>query len=144
MARVMAAHCLPDGRFSTRLSTGSVGHAETSARHHSGHRMRVSLCQSPRAQRLRDNACHQKERLRALPRNGRSAPMGRPTPVAIRFYRLYLRDAGDQIVRTHDVELGSDDDARQLAARMLNEQTADRCAEVWDRTRLVCTVRKFE
>ena len=71
-------------------------------------------------------------------------PTVRPTPVAIRFYRIYLRDAGNLIVRTHDVDLGSDDDARQLAARMLNEQTTDRCAEVWDRTRLVCTVRKFE
>ena len=70
--------------------------------------------------------------------------MVRPTPVAIRFYRIYLRDAGNLIVRTHDVDLGSDDEARQLAARMLNEQTADRCAEVWDRTRLVCTVRRGE
>ena len=71
-------------------------------------------------------------------------PMVRPTPVTIRFYRIYLRDAGNLIVRTPDVDLGSDDEARQLAARMLNEQTADRCAEVWDRTRLVGTVRRGE
>jgi hypothetical protein len=70
--------------------------------------------------------------------------MVQPSPAAIRFYRIYLRDAGNLIVRTHDVDLESEDDARRLAARMLNEQTADRCAEVWDRRRLVCTVRKGE
>jgi len=42
----------------------------------------------------------------------------------------------------HDAELASDEDARELAARILNERTAYPCAEVWDRTRLVCTVHK--
>ena len=69
--------------------------------------------------------------------------MVRPTPVTIRFYRIYPPRSW-QLVLTHDVDLASDDEARQLAGRMLNEQTADRCAEVWDRTRLVCTVRKSE
>jgi len=64
--------------------------------------------------------------------------------VAIRSYRIYLRDAENALARPHDVDLPSDKEARQLATHMLDEQTAYPCAEVWDRARLVCTLRKGE
>lgn len=60
---------------------------------------------------------------------------------ATRSYRIYLRDAKDHIAKAHDVDFGSDKDARHLAATML-EQAIYACAEVWDRARLVCTTRK--
>ena len=66
----------------------------------------------------------------------------RSTTTAIHSYRIYLRDSGNLIAHTHDVDLGSDEDARQLASLMLDEQIAYPCAEVWERTRHVCTVRK--
>ena len=68
--------------------------------------------------------------------------MQQSTTIAIRSYRIYLRDAANALARPHDVDLASDEDARQLAALMLDEQTTYPCAEVWDRTRLVCTVRR--
>ena len=66
----------------------------------------------------------------------------RSTTTAIRSYRIYLRDAENVLAQGHDVELPSDEDARELAARMLREKPTHPCAEVWDRARLVCTVRK--
>ena len=63
---------------------------------------------------------------------------------AIRPYRLYFRDASNLLARSHDVDLTSDDDARQLAVLMLVKQTAYPCVEVWDRARLVCKVRREE
>jgi hypothetical protein len=68
--------------------------------------------------------------------------MRQSTITAIRSYRIYLRDAENVLARSHEVELASDEEARQLAVWMLDEQTAYPCAEVWDRARLVCTVRK--
>jgi hypothetical protein len=68
--------------------------------------------------------------------------MPEPSPAAIRTYRIFLRDGDNQILRAHEVDLASDEEARQLAAWMLDEQTDYPCAEVWDRVRLVCTVRK--
>ena len=68
--------------------------------------------------------------------------MSQSTTVAMRSYRIYLRDAKNVLARAHDVELTSDEDASKLAALMIEEQTIHPCAEVWDRTRLVCTVRK--
>jgi hypothetical protein len=68
----------------------------------------------------------------------------RSTTTAIRSYRVYLRDAGDQLVRSHDVDLASDEDARSLALLVLDQQAAYPCVEVWDRARLVCAVRKGE
>jgi hypothetical protein len=68
--------------------------------------------------------------------------MALPPTTAIRPYRIYLRDAENVLAEGHDAELASDEDARELAARILNERTAYPCAEVWDRTRLVCTVRR--
>ena len=62
--------------------------------------------------------------------------------IAIRSYRIYLRDASNRLARPHDVDLASDEDARELAALMLDGQAVYPCAEVWDRARLVCTVRK--
>jgi hypothetical protein len=61
---------------------------------------------------------------------------------ATRSYRIYLRDAENVLARSHEVELASDEEARGLAVRMLGEQQSHPCAEVWDRARLVCTVRK--
>jgi hypothetical protein len=68
--------------------------------------------------------------------------MPQPAPTAIRSYRIYFRDGDNQIARSHDVDLASDEEARELAALMLDEQTAHPCAEVWERARLVCTVRR--
>src|ERR1700732_3940952 len=64
--------------------------------------------------------------------------MALPSTTSIRPYRIYLRDAENLLAQGHDAELASDDDARELAMRMLNERTAYPCAEVWDRARLVC------
>jgi hypothetical protein len=66
------------------------------------------------------------------------------SPTAIRTYRILFRDARSALGNTHEADLGSDEEARQLAARMLNAQTASTYAEVWDRARLVCTVRRGE
>jgi hypothetical protein len=63
---------------------------------------------------------------------------------AIRSYRIYLRDGGDLIARSHDVDLASDEEAHQLASSMLDDQLSYHCAEVWDRARLVCTVRRAD
>ena len=63
---------------------------------------------------------------------------------AIRSYRLFFRDASNLLARSHDVDLTSDDDARQLALLILDKQTNYPCVEVWDRARLVCTVRRAE
>ena len=63
---------------------------------------------------------------------------------ATRSYRLYLRDATNALARPYDADLTSDDDARELAARMLDEQIHYPCVEVWDRARLVCTVLRDE
>ena len=68
--------------------------------------------------------------------------MALPPTTAIRSYRVYLRDAENVLARSHEVELASDEEARSLATLMLGEQTNHPCAEVWDRARLVCTVRR--
>ena len=70
--------------------------------------------------------------------------MAQPAATAIRSYRIYLRDADNLLARGHDVELASDQDARELAMLMLDRQTAYPCVEVWDRARLVCVVRRDE
>jgi hypothetical protein len=64
------------------------------------------------------------------------------TTTAIRSYRIYFRDATNLLARPYDVDLGSDDDARALALLMLDRQSVYPCVEIWDRTRLVCMVRK--
>ena len=69
--------------------------------------------------------------------------MGQPD-TALRTYRIYLRDSKDMLAQSQDVDLPSDEDAHQLAARLLREQSTYPCAEVWDRTRLVCIVRQDE
>ena len=63
---------------------------------------------------------------------------------AIRSYRLYFRDASSALAAPHEFDLASDDEARQLAELMLAEQSVYPCMEVWDRARLVCTMRKGE
>lgn len=67
--------------------------------------------------------------------------MQQSSNTAIRSYRIYLRDGTDLLSRVHDVDLASDEAARELAAQMLDEQSSYPCAEVWDRARLVCTIR---
>jgi hypothetical protein len=67
--------------------------------------------------------------------------MAQPNPMAIRSCRIYFRDAENVLSQSHEVELASDEDARELALLMLDERTGYPCAEVWDRARLVCTVR---
>src|SRR6266576_4883541 len=75
--------------------------------------------------------------------NRRSGPMAATqSTTAIRSYRIYFRDARNSIAASHEVDLPSDDEARGLAALMLDERNASYSAEVWDRTRLVCAVRK--
>ena len=69
--------------------------------------------------------------------------MASPT-IAIRPYRIYFRDVENVLSQSHDVELASDDEVRQLAELMLIEQPIYPCVEVWDRARLVCRVRKGE
>jgi hypothetical protein len=68
--------------------------------------------------------------------------MPQSTTLAIRACRIYLRDAENALARAHDVDLASDEDACQLAALMIQDQEAYPCAEVWDRARLVCTMRR--
>ena len=59
-------------------------------------------------------------------------------------YRLYFRGATILSEQRHDAILSSDGGARELAAKMLAEQADYACVDVWDRARLVCTVRKRE
>ena len=59
-------------------------------------------------------------------------------------YRLYFRGATILPEQRHNAILSSDGGARELAVKMLVEQTTYPCAEVWDRARLVCTVRRDE
>ena len=68
--------------------------------------------------------------------------MPQPTPTAVRSYRLYFRDASNLLANPHDVDLASVEDARQLAVLMLDKEITFPCAEVWDRARLVCTMRR--
>jgi hypothetical protein len=46
--------------------------------------------------------------------------------------------------RSYEADLASDDEAREHTLMLLNEETIYPYAEVWDRARLVCTVRKGE
>ena len=61
---------------------------------------------------------------------------------AVRTYRVYLRDALNVLARVREIEAGSDEEARELAVKVLNEHSAYPIAEVWDRARHVCTVHK--
>jgi hypothetical protein len=61
---------------------------------------------------------------------------------ALRSYRIYLRDPNNVFERPHEVDLASDQNARDLAMRMLGENAVYLWAEVWERARLVGTVRK--
>ena len=58
--------------------------------------------------------------------------MQQSTTAAIRSYRIYLRDGTDLLSRVHDVDLASDEQARELAAQMLDQQNNYPCVEVWD------------
>lgn len=61
---------------------------------------------------------------------------------AYRSDRIYLLDEQNRLAGARDAELASDEEAREMAAQMLDEQKEHLCAEAWDRTRLVCTMRK--
>jgi hypothetical protein len=63
---------------------------------------------------------------------------------AIRSYRICFRGTDNALARSHEVDLASDDDARGVAVLMLDQQAAYCCVEVWDRARLVCSVRRGE
>ena len=63
---------------------------------------------------------------------------------SIRSYRICLRDGSNALANSHDVNLPSDEEANQMATLLLDGQVSYRCAEVWDRMRLVCTVRREE
>jgi hypothetical protein len=67
--------------------------------------------------------------------------MRQSSTTTTRSYRIYLRDAEQVMAVGHDVDFASDQEAREHAARMLNK-AAHPCVEVWDRTRLVCSLRK--
>ena len=61
-----------------------------------------------------------------------------------RAYRLYFRGATAMQEQRHDAVLGSDEEARELVLLMLDDRPGYPCAEVWEATRLVCTVRRGE
>jgi hypothetical protein len=67
-----------------------------------------------------------------------------PSPLAFRSYRIYFRDSMDVLSPPNEVDLASDDEARRLAASLLEDRSACTCAEVWDRARLVCIVPASE
>jgi hypothetical protein len=66
----------------------------------------------------------------------------RQSTTAIRAYRVYFRDIGNVLWQSHEVDLASDEEARQLATKLLWGRAAYASAEVWDRARHVCTVRR--
>ena len=68
--------------------------------------------------------------------------MPQSSTLTTRSYRIYLRDSENRLVVGVDVDFTSDQEAREHAAQMLDTQANHRCAEVWDRARLVCTVHK--
>lgn len=64
------------------------------------------------------------------------------TSLAIRSYRIYFRDSLNVLSQPHEVNLGSDEEAGALAQSMLDEHPKRLCAEIWDRARLVCIIRR--
>jgi hypothetical protein len=66
------------------------------------------------------------------------------SPTIFRSYRVYLSDARNAIGQSYDVDLTSDEEAHDRALMMLGGQATYSYAEVWERARLVCTVRKGE
>jgi hypothetical protein len=62
----------------------------------------------------------------------------------VRTYRVHFRDDRNVLGRSLEMDVASDEAARERALTILNEQTVHVYAEVWDRARLVCTVRKGE
>jgi hypothetical protein len=56
---------------------------------------------------------------------------------ARRSYRFYFLGLDGLIAKALDIDSGSDDEARELASMMLDEQTSFPGIEVWDRGRRV-------
>jgi hypothetical protein len=67
-----------------------------------------------------------------------------PQAHVIRTYRIYLRDPSNVVGRAYEVDAASDEAARDRALITLNDQAMYAYAEVWERVRLVCTVRRGE
>ena len=67
-----------------------------------------------------------------------------PTTAATRSYRVYLRGQRNVLALPFEVNLASDKAAREFAALMLDKEAVCPCAEIWERARLVCTVRRNE
>ena len=66
------------------------------------------------------------------------------SPTIFRSYRIHLREARNAIGQSYDVDLTLDEEAHDRALMMLGGQATYSYAEVWDRARLVCTVRRGE
>ena len=64
----------------------------------------------------------------------------RPLP----SFRVYLCETSDKIARVSGIDARSDADARKIAVQILKNQTAYSHAEVWERARFICTVRRGE
>lgn len=62
----------------------------------------------------------------------------------VRTYRIHFCDDRYVLGRSLEVDVASDEAARERALTMLNEQTVYVYAEVWDGARLVCMVREGE
>ncbi len=55
----------------------------------------------------------------------------------MRFYRCYFLDKEARISALEVVECGSDDEARQMALKMLAERPHHFTVEVWDQARRI-------
>jgi hypothetical protein len=66
--------------------------------------------------------------------------MGQLDHAAVLAYRFYFLDESGHIANTHEIESASDEEAGELAALMLAEQSKYPGIEVWDRARKVCRI----
>ncbi len=56
--------------------------------------------------------------------------------VAVPTYRCYFLNKADAIVAVEEIECAGEEDARQIALRLLRERP-DYAVEVWDRARKI-------
>jgi hypothetical protein len=57
-------------------------------------------------------------------------------------FRVYLCESSEKIAQVRGIEARSAEQARKMAAQVLNTQDAYSIAEVWHHAQFVCTVRK--
>ena len=57
-------------------------------------------------------------------------------------FRVYLCESSEKVARVRGLEASSDEQARKVAAQMLNTEMVYPVAEVWHRARFVCALRK--